>query len=276
MIERAEGQIAKLASRVVSETLGLEREAQWNADVEPLGTGSWGVVYPLVDERFVLKVTADPTEGPIISKILSEPQLHDHMAIIHYFALRKMSELHVWRGKQTHLFVTVAERLKNVGELITYYGPEPLLPRRLRDVQTIAHNVVKEKLRKKPRAWMLDQLQQDYLRAVERVPDNPLSDFFIQFYDYTDGGVLADVHLNNLGQRGIDWDALTDGNIPLSPNDRYWVISDPGHSAANDAEHIEEPSGTRDAGFCRNSFPSARILLDFATHGGLANYDNCG
>jgi len=243
-IQKYEEQIQKLTSRVVAETLGLEREEQWSADVEPLGAGSWGVVYPLVDERFVLKVTSDPTEGPIISTIMAEPDLHDHMAIIHYFALRAIPEMHVFRNKPYKLYVVVAERLKNVGGLIKYgYGQrtaDDVLADRLMKLKNTAGLLVHELRKKRPRAYVVNKLRDEYIEKFERIPDSPLSDFFIQFYERTDGGVLADVHLNNLGQRAVNWSEITDGDIPLGASDGYWVISDPGHSSIEGAGDIEE------------------------------------
>ena len=233
VIEAYGEQIAKLASRVVHEVTGEQLDVQWTPRTEPLGAGSWGVVYPTHDPRFVVKVTADPTEGPIVSTIMSEPQLHDHMGIIHYFALRKLPEDVVFRGKTFPVFVIIAERLKDVGGLRGYSTSreDQHLTRLLMKIKDVAGKLVHEKQKKRPSQRLLDDLDEQYLELVGQINDGPLSDFFFQFRDATETGILADVHLNNLGKRAVDWESITNGAVPLAESDSYWVISDPGHSS---------------------------------------------
>jgi len=240
LIEAYGEQIAKLASRVIHEVTGEPLDVQWTPRTEPLGAGSWGVVYPTRDPRFVVKVTADPTEGPIVSTIMSEPQLHNHTGIIHYFALRRLTDDVDFRGKTFPVFVIIAERLKDVGGLRGRYAfrgaPPELwqdsnLMNALAKVKRIAGLLVHEKQKKRPSQRTLDDLDEQYLDLVGQINDGPLSDFFFQFRDATETGVLADVHLNNLGKRAVDWETVTNGAVPLSGSDWHWVISDPGHSS---------------------------------------------
>jgi len=233
VIEAYSEQIAKLASRVVHEVTGEPLTVQWTPRTEPLGAGSWGVVYPTRDPRFVVKVTADPTEGPIVSTIMSEPQLHNHMGIIHYFALRQLPEDITFRGKTFPVFVIVAERLKDVGALRGWSvsREDQHLTRLLMKIKDVAGKLVHEKQKKRPSQRLIDMLDEQYLDLVGQIHDGPISDFFFQFRDATDDGVLADVHLNNVGKRAVDWEAVTNGVVPLSGADWHWVISDPGHSS---------------------------------------------
>lgn len=247
LIEKYAEQIGRLASTTVAKVLNQEPVPQWSPSTEPLGTGSWGVVYPLADEKFVLKVTADPTEGPIVAKIMSEPQLYNHMGIIHYFALRQLPERASVKAnsKGYPVYVIVAERLKDVGELTSHMrsyvrSRDHELAYQLSEVKEAATPLVKEKRRKKPRQWMVDKLDQEYMNRVAQIDDSVLCDFFYQFRDATNDGVLADVHTNNVGKRAVNWYKVTNGEIPLEGNDTYWVISDPGHSSLEEHPSIEE------------------------------------
>ena len=233
LIEAYGEQIAKLASRVIHEVTGEPLDVQWTPRTEPLGAGSWGVVYPTRDPRFIVKVTADPTEGPIVSTIMSEPQLHNHMGIIHYFALRRLPEDVVFLGKTFPVFVIIAERLKDVGGLNSY-GPGNVnlrLGQQMLRLQKTAGVLVKEKNKKRKNQRIIDDLDDSYMELVGGIVDSVLADFFFQFRDATETGVLADVHLNNLGKRAVDWETVTNGAVPLSGSDWHWVISDPGHSS---------------------------------------------
>jgi hypothetical protein len=240
VIEAYGEQIAKLASRVIHEVTGEPLDVQWTPRTEPLGAGSWGVVYPTRDPRFVVKVTADPTEGPIVATIMSEPQLHNHMGIIHYFALRQLPENITFRGKTFPVFVIVAERLKDVGALRGWSKSreDEHLTRLLVKIKDVAGKLVHEKQKKRPSQRLIDILDEQYLDLVGQIHDGPISDFFFQFRDATDDGVLADVHLNNVGKRAVDWEAVTNGAVPLSGADWHWVISDPGHSSVEQHPEI--------------------------------------
>lgn len=255
LIEKYASAISKLASRTIHAVTGEPLIEQWTPATKPLGAGSWGVVYPTVDPRFIVKVTADPTEGPIVSAILAEPVLHNHMGIIHYFALRQLPEMTegamAWgrKGRSYPVYVIIAERLKDVGALarssyISAYATgtrtaDQILGNQLFRVKEAATPLVKEKRRKRPRAWMLEKLDDAYMTAVGDIRDGPLQDFFFQFRDVTGDGVLADVHLNNVGKRAVDWETVTNGAVPLSGSDWHWVISDPGHSSIEDHPEIE-------------------------------------
>jgi len=175
LIEAYGEQIAKLASRVIHEVTGEPLDVQWTPRTEPLGAGSWGVVYPTRDPRFIVKVTADPTEGPIVSTIMSEPQLHNHTGIIHYFALRRLTDDVDFRGKTFPVFVIIAERLKDVGGLRGRYAfrgaPPELwqdsnLMNALAKVKRIAGLLVHEKQKKRPSQRTLDDLDEAALASL--------------------------------------------------------------------------------------------------------------
>lgn len=273
IVKKYEQKIAKLAREVVRDVTapgpdGPVDEPQWSFDVEPLGAGSWGVVWPLADERFILKVTADPTEGPVVATIMAEPYLHDHMAILHYFALREIPEFAVFRGKPFKVYVIVAERLvhsSQASKLLDADDDEQYdnlhrFTLALQKLQLAARALVHEREKKRPSAWEVDKLYGEWLDALNRLGDGPLEDFIIQFYDHTrsesegaddapSGGVLADLHFNNIGKRVVDW---TDLGIELRPShdNAYWVINDPGHSSLAEKPEVrvlENPPGGRRA-----------------------------
>jgi hypothetical protein len=278
-------QIEKLARKTVAEVTGKD-EPQWSIDTEPLGNGSWGVVWPLADERFILKVTADPTEGPIIATIMEESSLHNHMAIIHYFALRKLPEAVTFRNKTFPLFVIIAERLQHSSDVKrpNYGTPE------LRAFDRFAHalyllkesagRLVREQNKKRPNLAVVDRLYGAWMDDLNKLNDGPMEDFIIQFYDYTrdpnegandapSGGVLADIHFNNVGKRVVDW---TDLGIELSPdrNDMYWVISDPGHSSLNEKPAIADIENPRRNPATRNKDLEAAVKAAQLYHGSTA------
>lgn len=267
IVQKYETKIAKLARETVREVTapgpdGPIDEPQWSFATPPLGAGSWGVVWPLADDRFILKVTADPTEGPVVATIMAEPYLHDHMAILHYFALREIPEPALFRGKPFKVYVIVAERLEHSSEFEMHYtSADPgrsRFPNALHKLQLAARALVHEREKKRPSAWKVDKLYGEWMDAVQDLRDSPLEDFIIQFYDHTrseaeghddmpSGGVLADLHFNNIGKRVVDW---TDLGIELSPshNNEYWVINDPGHSSLAEKPEVrvlENPCGVR-------------------------------
>ncbi len=249
--------IAKLARNTVSKVTGEAPEEQWNPDVKPLGAGSWGVVWPLADERFILKLTADPTEGPVVQTILKHPHLHNNMGIIHYFALKQVppkalaeAGLDVYRKKTQAIYVIVAERLQHSSAVPFGGGVHSDVNRfakRLGDLKLAAGALVHELSLKKPRPYKIDDLHAAWITALHRLNEGPIEDFVHTFFDFTrnekaspdvgpaTGGILADIHFNNVGKRVVDW---SDCGIELSPSN-YWVISDPGHSSLADKPEVE-------------------------------------
>jgi len=251
--EQYETPVAKLAREVVASVTGVDA-VQWSMAVAPLGAGSWGVVWPLADERFILKLTADPTEGPIIQTIMDEHVLLNHMGIIHYFAVKKIPATFTWKNKPQTVYVVIAERLQHSSQV-----PTPTYDsRELRDYNNFVHalyklkdtagKLVHELGLKRPSAYKVDQLHEAWTASVRRLQQGPMEDFIWQFFDVTrddkapesfgqaTGGILADIHFNNVGKRVVDW---TDLDIELEPSD-YWVISDPGHSSLVDKRTIED------------------------------------
>jgi hypothetical protein len=58
-----------------------------------IGCGSWGCVYPLdTTDRWLVKVTTDPTEGPIVAHIMKHRELRNHRGIVYYGGLWQLDE----------------------------------------------------------------------------------------------------------------------------------------------------------------------------------------
>jgi hypothetical protein len=58
-----------------------------------IGCGTWGCVYPLdTTDRWVLKLTTDPTEGPIVAHIMKHRHLRTHPGIVYYGALWQLED----------------------------------------------------------------------------------------------------------------------------------------------------------------------------------------
>lgn len=226
VVKKYAEKIARLAQQTVAKVTGVDKP-QWSFDTEPLGAGSWGVVWPLTDKRFILKVTADPTEGPVVATIMSEPALHNHMAIVHYFALRQLPEGVTFRNRDFPLYVIVAERLVHSSQASALMDPDDdkqydanyRFVRMLANLQLAARELVQERARKRPRPWIEEQLVENWTDKVNALGDGPLEDFIWQFYDitrpeirnergdfveYGDGGVLADIHFTTTSE-SVSW-----------------------------------------------------------------------
>jgi hypothetical protein len=75
------------------------------------------------------------------------------------------------------------------------------------------------------------------------------------------GGILADIHFNNVGKRVVDWSPY---GIELEPSN-YWVISDPGHSSLAEKPEIGELQPNP------RMTPTRRQQLDQANEGAREN-----
>jgi hypothetical protein len=82
-------------------------------DIDPindtLGCGGYGCVFPLNTERFVLKVTTDPQEGPITAFIIENNDLRFHPGVAFFLAIW---ELYEKTYKDNSIYIILRETVK--------------------------------------------------------------------------------------------------------------------------------------------------------------------
>jgi hypothetical protein len=213
-------------------------------DLDRLGTGMWGVIYPTTSERWVVKFTADPTEGPITAAIMDDPKLRNHPGIS-YFAGLWRARGKAKRGKQRNtVFVILREDIEPRGVI----EDEELTEREI-----AIEDLMADDMRDTAEDLNVALLEDDEDEAVaaatsfgeilSQLEDEPetadMANFMEEFFDRA-GGALADVHLENVGYREHD---LKDLDVPQSVKrthvpDGSWIIYDPGHSSIEAAYRI--------------------------------------
>jgi hypothetical protein len=93
----------------------LKRSARGFLPADPadeedvLGCGAWGCVWQTADKRFVIKVSLDATEGPIIAQIMSQKSLRLNPGCVYYRAIWQLPDL-VWTNQFGHAPVWVILR----------------------------------------------------------------------------------------------------------------------------------------------------------------------
>lgn len=219
-----------------------------------LGTGKWGVVYPTACPRWVVKVTLDPTEGPIIQAIMNDPVLRTHPGICYYAGLWKLPE--TIRRHEGH-------ELKNYTPFVVLR--EDINPKAVLEGEVPSHQVGLqtlldgdddegiEGLRDIADRLNVARIDQDKERSVEAAHEmadyllelgeyeetEELSDFMQAFYQRL-GGALADVHSANIGARQHNLQGL---NLPKMVQQTHvpaisWVLLDPGRSDVQGVHRI--------------------------------------
>lgn len=235
------------------------------ASFEALGCGHYGCVLPHVDPKWVVKVTRDPTEGPIAAKVTDIRNRHRYglKGIVLFKEIYKADEVIGWRGKKWPVYVTVRESIKPFGyedaaKMRSYriagetLHAHPKFPgavwpwdidHRSEPSTTTALVAMKEaalKWHEAKRESNKDKAYQDYIHWAEKVGDefNYLGETLFEMLD--EGLVLRDVHWANLGY--TTW-AVEDDEDPLwRPVDTV-VIHDLGHTPTDPIEAQFKPLG---------------------------------
>lgn len=204
-----------------------------------LGRGVWGCTYPFTTtKRFVLKLTLDPFEGPIWSKIISAGQ----------------GELLVHPG------ITYAAALAYVPpkRVIDYAGSE-FIPAGKYTAYAIVREAIKPTTKRQRDKWedALDEVKRSAMKVAEwgedprgwltevaELPEvfpelDEVARFMIEIYSST-GIVLADVHDENVGWARYDLSETGGGRYTRtgveSPQKKMLKIFDPGHSSLSARE----------------------------------------
>lgn len=256
--------IDKTVTRALDE-LGEERGKSAlhgvNVEKDLLGAGMWGVIYPTNSPRWVVKVTADPTEGPIIAAIMDDPALRNHPAISYYAGLwrlptkAKRDEWHMSgrgkskrRSKQYTTFVVLRENIDPTevleGEDVPEYQFDikelldgdydersgEVIVRGLRDAADELNEAILEG-DEEEEAELNEELD-EFLEELSEFEETEWLSNFMWGFRHLLGGVLADVHSGNVGARTHNLDDL---DLPKNVRKTHqpgpeWILFDPGHS----------------------------------------------
>lgn len=253
-----------------------QKEAQLTAigmdpELDPLGCGHYGCVFATMDPRWVIKITRDPTEGPIAAKVTElrnkrEAQLQ---GIVLFKEIYKADETVEWRGKTWPVYVTVRESVKpynlNDAAGMRRYkkknrGFDPGWdPRAYEFISRTALDYMKEAalkwheandtIREAERTGArvnyrtqekLDHAHNDYADWASKVGDDfpYVGETVFELLD--EGIVLRDVHWANLGYTTWEGDEATD--FVWRPTGTT-VIHDLGHTPTDPIESQFKPLG---------------------------------
>lgn len=190
-----------------------------------LGHGHWGVVFATSDPTRVVKVSVDPTEGPMW-KMLMDKKLSDELdGLATCYAVHKLPVDYKWRSKQLDMWVilreNIAPRTSMKIELDEHERREERIGEKLLiDFIDISRKFAKMKSQWKKQLYF-DQAWELCTKMYSIQPTYYIAETIEQVY-HSAKTLLADVHLGNIGYRIFesDW---------KSPS-KCWVIYDPGHS----------------------------------------------
>lgn len=191
-----------------------------------LGQGRWGMVFKTKAPGWVVKFTADATEGPVTALIMQYPKLRKHPGICYFGGIWRLP-VETYYGDP--IFVILREDITPIGDkppgLTTACFDEVAVA--LLDASNSAEKLNRNIDRNHAKAAMRNGSK--WAEAVEELMEysqtEDIADFMFAFFEKLDG-VLADVHLGNVGRR------LRKNKLSGNPrHPQNWVILDPGVSS---------------------------------------------
>lgn len=241
--------------------IGPDAAVDWP---KKLGCGhygcAWGILEPgLSAPRYVVKVTRDPTEGPMQAKIAERQQRGDYGFDDGFAIVRGVYRLEPdveWRGKTWPVYAVVREEvlpvLSAAGKGVMLYGymsaeqREEAVPGiyppvkrwqlgkaidALHKYKDAAAKWYAQGALKRPSQHKLDQLDTEMSEHLSRISDFLPTVGTIMGILQSEGTPLRDVHANNIGVRRHPGVAMPDDpEAGLG----YVVIFDPGHLPQGD------------------------------------------
>ena len=211
--------------RVINKTLGELGEHPANLTaIKPTpksayGSGVWGYVFPTGNPRWVLKVTADPTEGPITAAVMEHDNLRYDAGVCYFAAIWRLGvpvgvegeyEAYIilredmtpvlQKDKDWVTFSTQVDRLNAIQKSTGAYNEQMNAVEDAGSASAMdKHIAALEKLAPRLDREYTQALHTKYLRAVV--------EFQIEFFE-TFGRPLADIHFGNIGWRVHNLDNL--------------------------------------------------------------------
>lgn len=172
-----------------------------------LGHGLWGIVFPTNDKRFVVKITADPTEGAVTQTVIDHPKLRYHPGIAFFVSIRRLpvpGQSPVWIVLRENIRPVSKEEISTITDNRIWNDtlkPFILASRELNDV-----------LAKGKAGAKLDEACLAFIQTHARLKDvkgfKEIASLVHAYFDVATGA-LGDVHMGNVAYRqhamtGID------------------------------------------------------------------------
>lgn len=254
------GKIEDAARRALSSP---DAQVDWP---EKLGCGhygcAWGILEPGGDKpRYVVKITRDPTEGPMQATIAKRQQAGDYGFEDGFAIVRGVYRLEPdvsWKGKMWPVYAIVREEVAPIlslsGKGVMFYGHMgaesrdedvpgiyPKVTRAqlgraidaLHAYKDVAAKWYAQKALKRPKQYKIDDLESKMQEHLNRISDWLPTVGTVMGILQEEGTPLRDVHANNVGVRRHEG--------VVSPDDPkngigYPCIFDPGHLPNSDEE----------------------------------------
>lgn len=108
----------------------LKAKADMQVKAPALGCGHFGCVFPTNDPAWVVKITRDPTEGPMVQRImaLKKEGAYGMDGIVNFKTIFRGKDV-LWRGKMQPVFVIVREAITPVKNWFIKNSRGPSIPR---------------------------------------------------------------------------------------------------------------------------------------------------
>jgi hypothetical protein len=195
------------------------------ASIKEYGCGAYGCVYPTLDDKVVLKLTADDTEAEFAAELA--PSLERPICVRYYTVIRPDGALDE-KGAQIYLlWRESADHVGNIGEVLDAQTGDATAGDRALELIGAQHEAAQAAYAALHGGRSPDtthQLIVTWLEACEAmarqtaVPElRELGDGLVEVYS-AQRVLFGDIHVGNLGL------------VHRSDGD-HWVITDPGHVA---------------------------------------------
>jgi hypothetical protein len=238
---------------------GLARKTGALIREPALGCGHWGCVFASKHPEWVVKITLDPAEGPLVQRIMEERAQREGgdgtgpyyvlAGITYYGGLYEGGSV-MWRGKKSKVYIIVRERiepikwpgfLSNGKDVADGDHRPPLLNWQLDEVRSqLSKTVLAGRGYNMYKKADLKRANKDkYRAALSYMTFAPfLSDTMMEM-DYDMGIILSDVHGQNVGLSVVDWHALGHDSVPRGLG--QLIIHDVGSSPGIGAMELLHP-----------------------------------
>jgi hypothetical protein len=207
----------------------------------PLGCGQFGCVYPTrtPNERWVVKISLDPFEGPLTQLAFRNADLRDHPGIAYILGLWQLPQTHTVKIRQFgevievehRIWVILREDIDPVQEKDIPYPVRSSLGAARDDAEVVnqMNDLIEER---GPDPYYIAQRDKSldvFIKKLEMAESPSLFDFMTLYYEET-GVALADIHAGNIGLRIHDTFPFGGHAHPENTLGDYYVIFDLGAS----------------------------------------------
>jgi hypothetical protein len=184
-----------------------------------LGCGLMGCVLPLNTENFVLKISGDITEGPIVSLIMQDSELRDHPGTVSYLAIWQIED------DEGPIYIILREAIEPLSKKQKKTKPAKTLDAYQKTSRKTYNKKTQTKFAEKIYPERIPKLRQELKKYIitrkniidklYKIPETKEIADFIRAIQTKYKFMLADVHSDNVGKKTFDLD-------------NYWTIFDVG------------------------------------------------